>query len=82
LVAISGDAIGQLDLMFSALSGGTPTPVPVTRGSGSGELQGESNSEKCSEPVTTGVPADIKAKKGRKRKGSAGKGGKDAQSGV
>lgn len=82
LVAVSGDAIGQMDMLFSALSGGTPTPVPVTRGSGSDEPHAGSTHQTPSNPVTTRVPAGSKGAKGtktQKPKNATGKGGKDAR---
>lgn len=85
LVAVSGDAIGQLDLMFSALSGGKPTPVPVTRGSGSGGTRTPAHHENQSNPVTARVSAGgkgEKAQKAQKPKGTRAQGGKDARSGV
>lgn len=83
LVALSGDAVGQMDLMFAALSGGASTPVSVTRGSGSDEPRATSTPSNPSKPVTTRAAAGSKGAKGQKaqkHKGTKAQGGKDARS--
>lgn len=65
LMTVTGDASQQIDMLFSGLSGDDPTPVSVTRGSGSVPLRASGVHKKPSKPVTARV---------------SGKGGKDAGS--